>query len=192
MVNIQEKLLKILIENKKPYSINELSKIAKSDYKLVHTNVKKLLEKKLIIQNKLGNTSQIQFAFKFDDLILKVENDRRDKISKNKYIKAIIRNLLKIENPFSIVLLFGSYAKGTQNKNSDVDICIISDNKEITRNIEMNLRLLPINLHIIDFTIEEFSSMLNSKRESVATEIVKNNIILSGIENYYRLIERYY
>lgn len=39
-----------------------------------------------------------------------------------KYVK-----VLKADNlPISKVILFGSYAKGTQNKWSDIDLCIIS------------------------------------------------------------------
>ncbi len=54
------------------------------------------------------------------------------------------------------------------------------------------MRLLPIDLHIIEFTIGEFSSMLDSKKESVVTEIVKSNIILNGTEDYYRLTAKYH
>lgn len=38
------------------------------------------------------------------------------------YIKKLKEDKLPIEK----VIIFGSYAKGTQNKSSDIDICIIS------------------------------------------------------------------
>jgi Fic family protein len=43
MISIKQKILKHLVGNKeKTFSINEISKILKIDYKLVHTNIKKL------------------------------------------------------------------------------------------------------------------------------------------------------
>ncbi|MDP2750699.1 MAG: nucleotidyltransferase domain-containing protein [Nanoarchaeota archaeon] len=46
-------------------------------------------------------------------------------------IKRIIReygeNLKKERFPFSSIYLFGSYAKGNYNKDSDIDIAIVSD-----------------------------------------------------------------
>ena len=38
---------------------------------------------------------------------------------------------------------------------------------------------------------DEFESMLKTKENNVGKEIVKNNIILYGVENYYNLISRW-
>lgn len=40
--------------------------------------------------------------------------------------------LLKPSDPYKIVL-FGSYAKGEQNKNSDIDIMVILDNNHVSK-----------------------------------------------------------
>ncbi|MBI2411124.1 MAG: nucleotidyltransferase domain-containing protein [Candidatus Kerfeldbacteria bacterium] len=40
----------------------------------------------------------------------------------NQYIAELRKDLIDIED----IYLFGSYAKGTQNRSSDIDICIVS------------------------------------------------------------------
>ncbi|NYB26097.1 MAG: hypothetical protein HVN34_02000 [Methanobacteriaceae archaeon] len=49
--------------------------------------------------------------------------------------------------------------------------------------------IIPLNIHYTFFTYEEFLSMAQSYEFSVVREAIKNNIILVGIEDYYRLME---
>ncbi|MBM4241617.1 MAG: nucleotidyltransferase, partial [Euryarchaeota archaeon] len=46
-----------------------------------------------------------------------------------------------------------------------------------------------LEIHLTFFTYEEFLSMAQSREFSVVLEAIKNNIILVGIEDYYRLME---
>ena len=75
-----------------------------------------------------------------------------------KYVKKICENY-KIE----AIILFGSYAKGTQNENSDIDIAIITDDfKNDIFDEELNLMKLRRNIdtriepHLI--RIEDFKN----------------------------------
>jgi predicted nucleotidyltransferase len=50
-------------------------------------------------------------------------------------IDAILNDLvasLKESNPYKIIL-FGSYAAGTENKDSDIDLMVILDNDDVSR-----------------------------------------------------------
>ena len=46
-------------------------------------------------------------------------------------------------------------------------------------------------MEIHEFTSKEFISMIEKTQSNVGHEIVKNNIILYGIENYYSLISKW-
>ena len=46
---------------------------------------------------------------------------------------------LKASDPYKIIL-FGSYATGNQNENSDVDIMVILDNHHVSKTYEERLR----------------------------------------------------
>jgi predicted nucleotidyltransferase len=90
-----------------------------------------------------------------------------------------------------IVLVFGSFIKKQNTSFSDVDLCIISDNGEKNSKLIEKLGLLSLKLEIHEFTTKEFISMIEKKQNNLGNEIVKSNIILYGIENYYTLISKW-
>lgn len=180
------KILKFLINNRnKEFSINQISKELKLNYRIAYQETHKLRD--LINIRKLGNSKQCQFNNNFNSLVLKAENERKDKILKNKDLIVINNELKKVKNPFYILLLFGSRVKENK-KSSDIDLCIISDNKKNIGQLKESLNWLPLKLHIIDFNTEEFKQMLTSNENNVGKEILNNNILLQGIEDFYRLL----
>lgn len=184
------KILTFFIENKdKSFSINYISKKLKLNYRIAFEEIKKLEDKKLISINKLGNSNQCRFNYSFNEMILKAELDRRDELLKNTDIRLIYERIKEIKDPFFTLLIFGSYAKKKQAKNSDIDICLMTDNEEINKKIKKTLNLIPSDIHLLDFTAEEFMEMLETRKNNVGKEIVNDNVILFGIENFYGLVE---
>ena len=91
---IKEKILKKLIENNDTsFSINELSKKTKIDYKLAYTNVLKLKDEGVIYYKKLGNRNEIKFKFSYNDTVLNVELEKLNDIIKNKNLKMIYKTI---------------------------------------------------------------------------------------------------
>jgi len=188
MISIKQKILKYLIENKeKTFSINEISKALKIDYKLVHTNVNKLLEDESIKVEEFGNTRRCSFDNAFNEDVYIAETQRRENILKNKDLLVIYNHIKELNRQF-ILLLFGSQAKGTANKHSDIDLLIVSD-EEVAKEVDQKLRLLSYNIHATPVTYESFIRMAKSKEFTVVSEAIKKNIILVGIEDYYRLLK---
>ncbi len=70
--------------------------------------------------------------------------------------------------PFLTLLLFGSYAKKNYDKNSDIDLCLICDNKSIVKKIKQKLNLLPLDIDLHVFSVIEFRSMLDVKKDNLA------------------------
>jgi len=185
----KEKLLKYLIENKEPISIMQASGAIVVDYKNTYNAVNELQASGAIVKEVMGNTSPIKMNFMPNPEIFSVEGKRTEEfLSKNPRIRLIHEDIKEINYPFMIVLVFGSYAKGKSALSSDIDICIISDNKEKTKKLIESLSLSSLKLEIQDFTTDEFISMIEKKQNNLGHEIIKNNIILYGIENYYNLI----
>ena len=190
-LSAKEKLLKYLIENKAPQSIRTLSGATLIDYKNTY-NVVDDLQSSVISKEKIGNTSLIKVKIVPNQEIFSVEHKRTIQFLKeNKALELVKQDIESVNYPFLIVLIFGSYVKKTQTKNSDIDLCIICDNKEKTKKLISKFELLPIKLETHTFTTNEFESMLKTKEENVGKEIVKNNIILYGTENYYNLISKW-
>ena len=187
----KEKLLNYLLENKTPMSIMAASEAIGVDYKNTY-NIVSGLQPDVILKNNIGNTSLIEIKLMPSQEILSVENKRTAQfLTENKSLGLAKKDIDDINYPFLIVLVFGSYAKKAQSKKSDIDICIICDNKERTKSLISKLELLPIKLEVHNFTSAEFEKMLETREGNVGKEIVKNNILLYGTENYYKLISKW-
>jgi predicted nucleotidyltransferase len=190
-LSAKEKLLKYLIEHKAPQSIRTASGAIVVDYKNTHNLVNKL-GPDIILKEKIGNTNLIEIKLSPSPEIFSVESKRTDQFLKeNKKLELVWQDIRGVNYPFFIVLVFGSYVNKTKTEKSDIDICIISDNREKTKELISRFELLPLKLEIHNFTTAEFESMLRTKEDNLGKEIVKNNIILFGIENYYNLISKW-
>ena len=188
--NEEKAILKYLINHKEQkFSINQLAKARKINYKSAYQNVLKLHEKGVIEVEKLGNFTSCSFNYNFNPLVFDVESERIKDIIKNRTINSVYRELKRIENSFFITMLFGSYASGKQGKGSDIDLLIIVNDKELQNKIRRSLSILPFDIHPIYLSTKEFKIMINSREFNVVEEVKKNNIILRGIENYYSLIK---
>jgi predicted nucleotidyltransferase len=145
-----------------------------------------LLEKEGLIKITAAGSSKLcEFSGEFDRKIYETESERQKDLFRNKDF-LILKNRLSELNFTFIALLFGSYAKGIANKHSDIDILTIGgDEKEIKTAIS----LLPDKIHLTCITYDNFIHMAKSKEFTVVSETIKNNIILIGIEEYYRLIK---
>ena len=187
----KEKLIKYLIEHKEPQSIMSLSGATIIDYKNTY-NIVNELQPKIISKQKIGNTNLIKLNFVPNQEIYNVEDKRTQEfLSKNPKLKLVQNDIEEIGYPFMIVLIFGSYVKNTKTESSDIDICIISDNKDKLKELINKLNLLSLKLEIHEFTTDEFISMIGKTQNNLGHEIVKSNIILYGIENYYNLISKW-
>ncbi|MFH1591852.1 MAG: nucleotidyltransferase domain-containing protein [Candidatus Woesearchaeota archaeon] len=193
MVKIHNKslILKFLLSNKKEeFTIRAIAKNISVDYKTVYLIIKELIENKIILAKKIGQTVLCSINQKeFNADIFRAELIRKEELLRNKNFYALYDYFKDIEEPFFILLLFGSYVNRKNRKKSDVDIMLISDDKKIKENIKNKISLIPLDIHLLTFTSSEFLSMLKTTKFNVGREAFNNNIILSGIENYYRLIK---
>lgn len=182
------KIIKILIENKE-LTIRELSHNIKSDYRITHIAVQRLIKKgavktKIVGKSKLCSLNKDYFGLE----IYESEDERRISLLKNKDINQLLKQITyKLNTSFFTLLLFGSYAKRTQNKHSDIDLIFIFRESIWENKINDLLSLIPLKTHSLVFTEEQFIQMKDSKEPNVIKEILNNYIILYNIEGFYRL-----
>ena len=187
----KERVINYLIENKNPRSIRTVSGAILLDYKNTH-NIVNELHPEIILKEKIGNTNLIKLNLVPNQQIYSVENKRTEQfLSEHPALKVIKKYAEELNYPFLIMIVFGSYVKNTNTKTSDIDICIILDNKEKSKELQEKLNLLSLKLEIQEFTTKEFISMIEKNKNNLGHEIVKNNIILYGIEEYYNLIAKW-
>ena len=180
------RILKLLLDKKEEkFTIKKIAEAIKINYRIAYEKIIKLGEEGLIKITRIGNSKICEFTYKFDHKIFETECERRKELFKNKDFMVLHNRLIGLRFPF-IALLFGSHVKGTANKHSDIDILTIGvDEKEI----EMALSLWPEKVHLTAVTYKDFINMAKSREFTVVSEAIKNNVILIGIEEYYRLLE---
>ena len=187
----KDKILKLLLSNKKEeFTIRLISKRISIDYKTVHIIVKRLITSDVIKAKKAGQTilcSINQKAFNAD--VFRAELIRKEEILADKDIYVLYNRIKNTVKGFFILLLFGSYASGTKKKKSDIDLMLITNEDPIIKKVKNIVSTLPLKIHFISFNSEEFLSMLKTTEFNVGKEAADNNIILFGIEDYYKLIQ---
>lgn len=177
-------IVRLLMQKSEPMTIREISLKREINYKSAYEALMKLEKEGAVNITKKGNTKLCVFSKKLTKTTCLVEMQKTKDLTKIKDIKVIYEELLKIPNQF-IALIFGSYAKNSQTKESDIDLLIISKDSE---EIVQKLSWIPKKIDFTNINYEEFLEMLNSKKFNVVNEAIKNNTILIGIDDYYRFL----
>lgn len=97
-------------------------------------------------------------------------------------INNVVSKIVQSVNPTKVIL-FGSYANGQPNENSDLDLLIIKNtdnplNKRASE-IRQYLRGIKIPMDILVYTENEYKEQLNSKY-SLLSNIVEKGKVLYG------------
>ena len=189
MGNIPEiKILKLLLNNKEArFTIKKIAETLKINYRTAHENVLKLESESLVKTTLMGNSRMCEFTYRFNPKVFEAEAERRGDLFKNKDFMILHNRLAELKFPF-IALLFGSHAKGTATKHSDIDLLLISD-EVYFKKVQETIAIFPQDIHLTPMTYKSFLRMARSKEFSVVSEVLKKNFILIGIEEYYRLLK---
>ena len=185
-MNTDIKILKLLLDRKEEvFTIKKIAEALKINYRIAYEGVAALEKEGLLKVTRAGNSKICEFANKFNNKVYEAEYLRRTVLFRNKDF-LVLHNMLSDLNFSFIALLFGSHSKGTANKHSDIDILAAGgEGKEI----ESALSLFPDKIHLTHVSFKDFIHMAKSKEFTAVSEAIKNNIILIGIEEYYRVME---
>lgn len=141
--------------------LTELRNINVLDYKIEGKNHIYFIKKNLISKS----------------FILNAENYKLAKIlSKHPELEPIFQDIIK-KSKCRLILLFGSYAKNTEKKDSDIDIYIESTNRKTKEEIQKIYDA--ISVKIGKFNPDDL----------LIKEIIKNHAIIRGGEEYYEKIK---
>jgi predicted nucleotidyltransferase len=120
---------------------------------------------------------------KFDIIEIQMILIRGDYMNKNiqNEIEKITNKIKDTEN-IKRIYLFGSYAYGSPNIDSDIDLCIISEGNKRKIEIMNDIRekigySINYPLDIIVYKPEEFNERANSKT-SLENKISKNGVVI--------------
>jgi predicted nucleotidyltransferase len=91
-----------------------------------------------------------------------------------------------------IILITGSYAKGSQHGKSDIDIVIVIEDacepKKVKAELKLESELSIPPVHLYVFRNSEFIEMLRNQEANYGKEIIKNFLILSQGQTFLKLV----
>ncbi len=167
----------------KIYTMHELSKLLKIPYASFYRTVKKMNE--LLITTTIGKSKTLRLNLGNPiikaHLIVSSDEERKEFLRNQIIIKKISNEL----DTKDIVVLFGSYAKGTQHKSSDIDLLVV--NKDGSKDLFFSKYelLYKKKINPIFITKTEFELMLKAKDENVGKQVLKEHIILNNPEEFW-------
>jgi len=189
-MNSEKKIIQYFGKNlKKEKTIRQISLETKIPYMTANRKIKELAKNNIITLKKQGKaticTLNTDNPLTKQHLILAEEEYKNELIRKKPLLKKICQ--IFPENNYSAVL-FGSYAKGTEQKHSDIDIAFINQNlKKIQNELQTIEQIHDIEINTMHFTKKQFQNMLKTKEENIGKQILQNHIILYNPELFWNI-----
>ncbi len=168
------------------FYLREISNLSKLPLKtcqntLLNLEKAKILKSKIEGKNKYFFLNLENIKTKFS--LLKSEIYKTDLfIERYPQFKMFLKSL-KATTP---IIVFGSFAKFKADKDSDLDLLIISDKK-----LKLPFHLLPFKPHQISLSEETFLKAVDNQ-EDLIKEVEENHIILNNHSFYVTIMWRYY
>jgi predicted nucleotidyltransferase len=165
--------------------------LKKKAYSRVYDAVKSLQKNNIIKITKIGNANLAELNLNHRSIPYLCLLDEEEAIERTIPNLEKLASLKEISNYLLIVT--GSYARGTQKKSSDLDLVIlIPDNEKAIdsqKMIENIIYLLHPPVHLFVLNQKDFTEMLIEKKENYGKEIFRNRLLLKNAEIYYGLLK---
>ena len=170
----------------KPFTMHRLSKETKIPYATFHRTINKI--KDLIKVQTIGKSKVI--VLNKDNIVIKSYLTISSEEEKKEYLKKqpIINKIMSELDTKDIVLLFGSYAKGSQKETSDIDLLIINKNGKKSISFSKYEILFKKKINPIFVTKQEFKKMLYDKEENVGKQALISHVILNNSEKFWECV----
>src|SRR3989344_4380359 len=171
----------------------ELSKQLKLGMPSIDYGLKKI--SKLIKQKKPGNQTNYFLDYSKEELtpsLNTVEYSRFNKLPAK--VRLSVNDFLKeLEAKPIITVIFGSYARGTYTKKSDIDILLVFQKIEDPKQIENIAKKISMKtntqLNPVYLGYQEFKESFHNPTKEFFKKLKKDKIILIGIEWWRQLID---
>ncbi len=190
MYNIRYNSLKLLAlylgDYRKQIYLREISRLANLPLKTTQNLVAELEKSKILKSMVRGKNKyfELNLANIETKLLLLQTEIWRTELFLEKY--PLFKTFLKELKTSSLIVVFGSFAKFKADKESDLDILVVSKKKD-----KMPYHLLPYKNHQIILSENNFNKAVGNK-EALITEIANNHIILNNHSFYVNIMWEHY
>jgi len=175
--NLELEIILVLLKGKT--HLREIARTLDESHSTILRKINELAKENILDYRKEGknNVFFIKNNLKAKNYVYSAEIHKLNKVLKKHPELSIILEDIKKNFLKGMIILFGSYAKGNSKSDSDIDIYLETNNKKIKNKIkEINSKL---SIKTGDF----------DDKSLLIKEIIKNHIILRGLEDFYERVE---
>lgn len=171
---------------KAQFYLRQISKLSKLPLKTAQ-NVLANLEKSRILKSRIEGKNKY-FSLNLDNIQTKSYLLQAEIYKTDVFLETYphFKTFLKSVNINVPIIIFGSFAKLSANKDSDVDLLIISEKEQ-----KLPFHLLPYKVHQVNLSEKSFSKALK-QQENLIKEIEENHIILNNHSFYINMMWDHY
>ncbi|EHQ34452.1 nucleotidyltransferase domain-containing protein [Methanoplanus limicola] len=160
---------------KSPAYPREMAKRLGVSHTTIIRRLKNLLDENVVDYRNVGKNKVYHLKNTIESRIniYQAEYSKLERVVLNYPILRPIINKIQDNEDVELAILFGSYAKGTCNSESDIDIYIETEDRLIKKELERLNSKLSIKIGLWD------------ENNLLIQEIIKDHIIIKGVEKYY-------
>ena len=175
--NLDLEIILVLLKNKA--YLREIARTLQESHSTILRKINELVKENILDYKKEGKNKVffIKNNLKAKNYVYSAEIHKLNNLLKKHPELSIILEDIKKDFSKGMVILFGSYAKGIPKKDSDIDIYLeTNDNNTKNKVKEINSKL--------GVKIGKFDA-----KYLLIKEIIKNHIIIRGLEDFYERVE---
>ena len=189
-MKIELKIVNFLAIEGKEFTISEIARKLDEYYSFVHRIIGRLVKEGVVKKRKAGMAylCSLNFSEKALTMLKLAELEKKDELyTKNKQLKLILEDFLKpLENKLITAVLFGSYSKDVQTKESDIDILLITKDKAgIDKAVKEIYAKYGKEISAVSMTEAEFAKQ---EEKPVIKEIVKYHHVILGVDKFVNML----
>ncbi len=189
-MRLELKIVGFLAIEGKEFTINEIARELDEYYSFVHRIVSSLINDGIVKKRNAGKAylCSLNFSEKTLAMLKLAELEKRDELYvKNKQLRLVLEDFLKLlDKKIISAVLFGSYSKGVQTKESDMDILlIVKDKAGIDKAVKEIYAKYGKEISVINMTEPEFAKQ---KEKSIIKEIVKYHHVIYGADKFVNMV----
>lgn len=171
--NLELEIIGLLM--KKQVHVRGMAKILNESHSTISRKMDSLVKDNVVDFRKEGKNKVffLKKNFIVKNYIFMAEEYKLIKLLRNYPELSIIFEEILDKTDEGLIILFGSYAKNTSRKDSDIDIYIETESRNLKKEIEKIHSKIQVKIGVFD------------TKSDLIKEIIKDHVIVKGVEKFY-------